>query len=360
MSSATSLLAMVAVGAYLASITLEIDLPDGRQVTSGAAFAGALAGLGGGGLGILPTWPMLAGAAIGGAGVALLKKRSLRSAGTRPFALLLAFGVAEGMGSLTRGVIRGENARALLAGCFAAAAYFVVEVCGTIVSIRNRRATGLALREAMTTVVPLAVVVASTTGLILIAVHRLDWLAFVVMFLPVLATRHEFGRYRETRRAYEETVRALAGLAEGASYVPQGHHERVARMCVAVARELNVPMGRIRQLELAALLHDVGKVALPDPTDVPTVVATEVAENTGRLLEDSGYLEEFSQVVVAAAGGRGDVPLEAKILRIVNGYDELGGPPQDRLRALSASTDRGDQTVLRALAEILSARERNR
>ncbi len=41
------------------------------------------------------------------------------------------------------------------------------------------------------------------------------------------------------------------------------HHQRVAELSVAIARDLRLPEDRLRGLYLAGILHDVGKMALP-------------------------------------------------------------------------------------------------
>jgi len=42
------------------------------------------------------------------------------------------------------------------------------------------------------------------------------------------------------------------------------HSTRLAEWAIRVARKLNVPEDRLYQVEVAALLHDVGKIGVPD------------------------------------------------------------------------------------------------
>lgn len=59
------------------------------------------------------------------------------------------------------------------------------------------------------------------------------------------------------------SVRVMAGLAEVHSTVIGSHSRRVATLSKETARNLGLPEEEIGQVEVAALLHDVGKTALP-------------------------------------------------------------------------------------------------
>ena len=42
------------------------------------------------------------------------------------------------------------------------------------------------------------------------------------------------------------------------------HSTRLAEWALRLAREMNIPESRFYQVEVAALLHDIGKVGVPD------------------------------------------------------------------------------------------------
>ena len=66
------------------------------------------------------------------------------------------------------------------------------------------------------------------------------------------------------------TARALVGVLSRAMLArdpyTHDHQRRVADLCVAIATELRLPPARIEGLRLAALIHDIGKIALPAET----------------------------------------------------------------------------------------------
>ncbi|AEG14553.1 metal dependent phosphohydrolase with GAF sensor [Desulfofundulus kuznetsovii DSM 6115] len=59
------------------------------------------------------------------------------------------------------------------------------------------------------------------------------------------------------------TVEALSRMLELRDPYTAGHQMRVARLACAIAREMGWPEDRVEGLRLAALLHDIGKMAIP-------------------------------------------------------------------------------------------------
>lgn len=63
---------------------------------------------------------------------------------------------------------------------------------------------------------------------------------------------------------YEETVRRLALAAEFRDRETGDHVERMGRLCALLAGALGLPADACERLRLASLLHDVGKIGIPD------------------------------------------------------------------------------------------------
>src|SRR4051794_16507143 len=68
----------------------------------------------------------------------------------------------------------------------------------------------------------------------------------------------------EIERAYLSTVTALANALEAKDLQTHEHASATSRLAVAVGTELRLPAAELRDLEFAAVLHDVGKIAIPD------------------------------------------------------------------------------------------------
>jgi PAS domain S-box-containing protein len=65
------------------------------------------------------------------------------------------------------------------------------------------------------------------------------------------------------RTSLEATVGAIANTVEMRDPYTSGHQQRVARLAVAMAREMALPDHRIQGLYLAGIIHDVGKINIP-------------------------------------------------------------------------------------------------
>ncbi len=74
-----------------------------------------------------------------------------------------------------------------------------------------------------------------------------------------LADKHD-----ELRHAYISTVAALAEAVDAKDAYTRGHSERVGIYAVRIARQLGCKGAFIEQIYLAGLLHDIGKIGVPD------------------------------------------------------------------------------------------------
>jgi len=70
--------------------------------------------------------------------------------------------------------------------------------------------------------------------------------------------------YEDVRGLSIATIRSLAAAIDARDPYTRGHSEHVARLSMLLARELGWSGADLEMLEFAALLHDVGKIAVPD------------------------------------------------------------------------------------------------
>jgi len=77
-------------------------------------------------------------------------------------------------------------------------------------------------------------------------------------------SRRERQRTRELTESYMATVRALAGAVEARDAYTAHHADRVAAYGIELAAASGVEIADAFELECAFLLHDIGKVAIPD------------------------------------------------------------------------------------------------
>lgn len=141
-------------------------------------------------------------------------------------------------------------------------------------------------------------------------------------------------------RSRLETVRQVAEAVDARHSATTGHSRRVADMAVGLAERLGLAPRRVRLVEMAALVHDVGKVGVPDAL---------LGRSDALAAQDRLVVEEhplLSARIVAAAGlpdvaewvgahherwdGKGyprgltadAIPLEARILAVCDALDE--------------------------------------
>jgi HD-GYP domain-containing protein (c-di-GMP phosphodiesterase class II) len=74
----------------------------------------------------------------------------------------------------------------------------------------------------------------------------------------------ERARTAELRSSYMATVRALSNAVEARDAYTHKHAERVAAYGLELARALGLPLSATPGIEFGFLLHDIGKVAIPD------------------------------------------------------------------------------------------------
>lgn len=113
-------------------------------------------------------------------------------------------------------------------------------------------------------------------------------------------------------------VRALVARLERKDRSTEEHTRRVAQHAVAIGEQLGLSPGRLRDLALAGLLHDIGKLSTPDA-----------------ILGKPGALTDEEMAVIREHPGAGDALLAqlghpARIRRMVRGHHERldgGGYP---------------------------------
>ena len=69
---------------------------------------------------------------------------------------------------------------------------------------------------------------------------------------------------REVEKGYLHTIQSLALALEAKDRYTAGHSERVSRFAVLLARELGLPENEVEVVKHAALLHDIGKIGMPE------------------------------------------------------------------------------------------------
>jgi putative nucleotidyltransferase with HDIG domain len=191
----------------------------------------------------------------------------------------------------------------------------------------------------------------------------------LIPLLGVLATfareRHQrFNSLLELNRAYRGTALALGDLVEADDGYTGEHCKSVLELALAVADQLGLDAEQRRNLEFAALLHDVGKIAVPkdilnkpgklDPQEW-VIMKSHTLEGQRVLGRIGGFMDEVGRLVRShherwdghgypdALAGEA-IPLEARIIACCDTWNAMRTDRAYR-RALSHEV---------ALAELLA------
>jgi putative nucleotidyltransferase with HDIG domain len=65
-------------------------------------------------------------------------------------------------------------------------------------------------------------------------------------------------------RGYVETIRSLASAIDAKDPYTRGHSDRVSALAVEIGRELGLGAAELHALEYAGILHDIGKIGVPE------------------------------------------------------------------------------------------------
>ncbi|MDP8240800.1 MAG: PAS domain S-box protein [Candidatus Hatepunaea meridiana] len=68
---------------------------------------------------------------------------------------------------------------------------------------------------------------------------------------------------KQLRKSLEGIVYAMVKMVETRDPYTAGHQRRVADLSVAIAREMNLPADQIEGIDMAGIVHDIGKISVP-------------------------------------------------------------------------------------------------
>jgi len=146
----------------------------------------------------------------------------------------------------------------------------------------------------------------------------------------------------ENRELFVGTVKALAAAIDGKDKYTRGHSERVARISVAIGKQMNLPEDELETLRISALLHDVGKIAIDDSilkkpaalTDEEFAIMKTHPVRGYKIMSQIPAMKDFLPGMYMhheMVNGQGypqgltdeQIPLQAKIVSIADTFDAM-------------------------------------
>ncbi len=142
---------------------------------------------------------------------------------------------------------------------------------------------------------------------------------------------------------FDNFVNLLSNLIESKRQYHKGHSKKVAEISVFIAKSLDLSEDQIKQIEIAALLHELGKLSIPDelsmknPKDYSKheedLLAQHPVSGANMLSEFSDFdmiskiIRHFHEKVDGTGYPKGlrlkKIPIGSKIVSVANIYDNL-------------------------------------
>lgn len=147
----------------------------------------------------------------------------------------------------------------------------------------------------------------------------------------------------ERERSYVEALGAVVAAADARDHETAGHSFRVAHYALALAKKLGLEGEELKAIEWGGLLHDVGKMAVPDEILRKVGPLSErewsiMRQHPGwgfEMLADIRFLQKTALQIVYSHHERWDgegyptglsgeeIPLAARIFAVVDTYDAM-------------------------------------
>ncbi len=147
---------------------------------------------------------------------------------------------------------------------------------------------------------------------------------------------------RNLLNAYDTTLKGWAKALEFRDYETKGHADRVVQLTLDMASEMNYPENKMIYLQRGALLHDIGKLGIPDDilkkpgslTDREWEIMRQHPIMAYDWLSSISFLEDSLDIPYChherwdgtgyPQGLKGEqIPLSARIFAIIDVYDAL-------------------------------------
>lgn len=148
--------------------------------------------------------------------------------------------------------------------------------------------------------------------------------------------------YQRLNSNYKDTLLALSTAIDARDAYTAGHSKRVAGISLEIGKQLGLSKDKLETLELAALLHDVGKIGVPDeilhkPTKLNEYEYFKIKEHPTigvNILKNVKFLEDSLPIILYhherldgsgyPLGIKGSkVPLESRIIAVADSYDAM-------------------------------------
>lgn len=148
--------------------------------------------------------------------------------------------------------------------------------------------------------------------------------------------------FKEISSLYLSTIKSLANAVDAKDHYTQSHSECVTKISVSIAEEMGLPPRQIQRLQLAAQIHDIGKIGVHDyvlnKTEKLTTDEWEEIKSHplkgAQILEPLSFLNDIVDAIKQhhekfngtgyPSGLKGEaICMEARIIAVADTYDAM-------------------------------------
>ncbi len=183
---------------------------------------------------------------------------------------------------------------------------------------------------------------ASIGILIALVQIKFGWIPVFLFLLPLLLARYSFKLYVEVKDLYRNTILALAEAVDAKDPYTRGHSDRVSKYAEKIGKRLNLSPIDMDKLIFSAILHDIGKIGIPDSIlkkktkltkEEYKIIKTHPIEGE-KITRTIPYLKDVSKIIRhhhERIDGKGypdglkgeEIPLFSRIIAICDSYDAM-------------------------------------
>jgi putative nucleotidyltransferase with HDIG domain len=147
----------------------------------------------------------------------------------------------------------------------AAAVFFVLNaaLAGTLLALRTGQPITIVIAGDMRETA-FNNIAMGPLGWLMALVYTVQWWAALLFALPLYTTRMASQRFVEMREMFTQTIGALAEAVDKRDPYTARHSQRVKEIAVDIGKIMRVKDTELEALEWGGLLHDVGKIGVPD------------------------------------------------------------------------------------------------
>lgn len=170
--------------------------------------------------------------------------------------------------------------------------------------------------------------------------HDLDLLSAISTQIGLLIEHKRL--FDDLRELLISTVRVLISVLEAKDMYTSGHSQRVTECALAIAEELSLSKAEKSNLELAGLLHDIGKIDIPKEILAKTTKLTaeeysQIKTHSTKGIEILKHIKQLSETIPTILyhherfDGKGypeglkaeEIPLASRILAVSDSFDAM-------------------------------------